>query len=48
MNLEQLVNTVTNKRSFADLKAYLHFCAEYLHYITEHLQAVIVSQNENH
>jgi hypothetical protein len=48
MNLEQLVNTVTNKRSFADLKAYLHFCAEYLHYIAEHLQAVIVSQNENH
>ncbi|MDL2228167.1 hypothetical protein LJC30_04700 [Odoribacter sp. OttesenSCG-928-L07] len=30
------------------MKAYIKFCDEYLKYITDNLQAIIVSQNENH
>lgn len=48
MNLKQLVNKVKNKSNFVDLKAYIKFCDEYLKYITDNLQAIIVSQNENH
>jgi len=48
MNLKQLVNKATNKNIFINLKAYIKFCDEYLHYIGDNLQAVIVSQNENH
>ena len=48
MNLQQLVNKAKDKRNFVDLKAYIKFCSEYLHYISENLQAIIVSQNENH
>ena len=48
MNLKQILNKVKNKSNFADLKAYIGFCNEYLNYISENLQAIIVSQNENH
>ncbi|MDR2595475.1 MAG: hypothetical protein LBC87_11955 [Fibromonadaceae bacterium] len=48
MNLKQIVNQVKNKSSFVDLKAFIGFCSEYLNYINENLQAIIVSQNENH
>jgi hypothetical protein len=48
MNLNQLVNKAKDKDNFADLKAYIKFCDEYLNYISDNLQAIIVSQNENH
>jgi hypothetical protein len=48
MKLKQLVNKVKDKGNFADLKAYIKFCDEYLNYISDNLQAIIVSQNENH
>ena len=48
MNLKQLVNKAKDKSSFADLNAFITFCGEYLNYTNDHLQAVIVSQNENH
>jgi len=48
MNLKQIVNKAKNKNNFVDLKAYIEFCAEYLNYVNENLQAIIVSQNENH
>jgi hypothetical protein len=48
MSLKQLLNNAKNKKNFADLKAYVKFCDEYLNYISENLQAIIVSQNENH
>jgi hypothetical protein len=48
MNLKQLVNKAKDKGNFIDLKAYIKFCSEYLNYISGNLQAIIVSQNENH
>ena len=48
MKLKQFVNQAKDKSNFVDLKAYIKFCNEYLHYISEYLQAIIVSQNENH
>ena len=48
MNLKQLVNKAKDKNAFANLKAYIKFCDEYLNYINDNLQAIIVSQNENH
>jgi hypothetical protein len=48
MNLKQLINKVKDKSHFADLKAYIKFCDEYLNFISDNLQAIIVSQNENH
>jgi hypothetical protein len=48
MNLKQLVNKAKDKSNFSDLKAYIAFCDEYLNFISDNLQATIVSQNENH
>ena len=48
MTLKQLVNKAKDKSNFTDLKAYIAFCNEYLHFIEDNLQAVIVSQNENY
>jgi hypothetical protein len=48
MKLKELINKAKDKNAFKDLKAYIEFCDEYLHYISDNLQAVIVSQNENH
>ena len=48
VNLKQLVNKAINKSGFSDLNAFIAFCGEYLNYTHDHLQAVIVSQNENH
>ena len=48
MNLKHLVNKAKDKNNFVDLKAYIKFCDEYLNYVSENLQAIIVSQNENH
>ncbi len=48
MNLKNLVSKAKDKSNFVDLQAYIAFCDEYLNYITDNLQAIIVSQNENH
>jgi uncharacterized protein YaaR (DUF327 family) len=48
MTIKQLVKKATNKDNFTDLKGFISFSKEYLSYINNHLQAVIVSQNENH
>ena len=48
MNLRQLINKAKDKSNFVDLTAYIKFCCEYLNYISDNLQAIIVSQNENH
>lgn len=48
MKLKQLVNKAKDKSNFKDLKGYISFCNEYLSYISDNLQATIVSQNENH
>lgn len=47
-NFKQLVDKVTDKSNFTDLGAYIRFCDEYLNYISDNLQAIIVSQNEHH
>lgn len=46
MNLKQLLNKAKNKNTFVDLKAFIKFCGEYLNYISDNLQAIIISQNE--
>ncbi len=48
MNLKKIVDKAKNKGNFVDLKAYISFCDEYLKFINDNLQAIIVSQNENH
>lgn len=48
MKLKNLLEQVKDKNDFRDIGAYLRFCASYLDYISDNLQAVIVSQNENH
>lgn len=48
MSVKKLVQKATNKANFAELSGFIKFCNEYLSYVSENLQAVIVSQNENH
>ena len=48
MTLKQLVNKAKDKSNFKDLKGFIAFCNEYLAYTSDSLQAIIVSQNENH
>jgi hypothetical protein len=48
MKLKDLVAHAIDKNKFKDLNGYVEFCRIYLEYIAEHLQATIVSQNENH
>jgi hypothetical protein len=48
MTLKQLVDKARDKSNFVDLKAYIRFCDDYLNFICDNLQAIIVSQNENH
>ncbi len=48
MTLSQLVKWAKNKSRFQTLDDYAFFCEEYLSFIFDGLQAVIVSQNENH
>jgi hypothetical protein len=48
MKLQQLVNKAKDKKNFADLKGFIAYCSEYLSYISDNLQATIISQNENH
>ncbi len=48
MTLSQLVEWAKNKDRFQTIDDYSAFCEEYLSFIFDGLQAVIVSQNENH
>ena len=48
MNLKQITNQATDKSNFVDLKAFIKFCNEYLNFISDNLQAIMISQNENH
>lgn len=48
MNLKKLVSKAKDKTNFVDLQAFVKFSSEYLEYIADNLQAVIISQNENH
>jgi hypothetical protein len=48
MKLKQLLHKAKDKSNFVNLKAYINFCDEYLNFIRDNLQAIIVSQNENH
>ena len=48
MNLKKLLAIATDKSRFQTLQGYVDFCCAYLEYVAENLQAVIVSQNENH
>lgn len=47
MNLLQLVEWAKDKSRFQTIEDYSAFCEEYLSFIFDGLQAVIVSQNEN-
>jgi hypothetical protein len=48
MKLKKIVEIATNKDFFKNLKGYIEFSEIYLDFISDNLQAVIVSQNENH
>lgn len=48
MTLVQLIEWAKDKSRFQTLSDYSAFCEEYLSFIFDGLQAVIVSQNENH
>ncbi|MEQ1746619.1 MAG: hypothetical protein ABMA02_14400 [Saprospiraceae bacterium] len=48
MTLDQILDKATDKTNFQSLEGYFDFCRFYLEYIQTNLQAVIVSQNENH
>ncbi len=46
--LSQLTEWATDKTRFQTIEDYSAFCGEYLSFIRDGIQAVIVSQNENH
>lgn len=48
MTLHQLITWAKDKTRFTRVEDYADFCEEYLEFIFNGLQAVIVSQNENH
>ena len=48
MTLKKLLAKATDKENFLTIQNYIDFCSGYLEFIEENLQAVIVSQNENH
>ncbi len=48
MKLKQLVTIARDKSKFAKLQNFFDFSEHFLEYTTSKLQAVIVSQNENH
>jgi len=48
MKIKQITNIATDKSKFMDLGDFIGFAELYLEYIATKLQAVIVSQNENH
>jgi len=48
MKLKSILNIATDKHKFQSIADYAKFCLNYLEFIKTNLQAVIVSQNENH
>ncbi|GAK61083.1 hypothetical protein U27_00981 [Candidatus Vecturithrix granuli] len=46
MTVQQLLTIATNKTQFQSLADYAEYGLRYLEFIKTHLQAVIVSQNE--
>ncbi|MCK6648199.1 MAG: hypothetical protein L6Q66_00955 [Bacteroidia bacterium] len=48
MALKELVNAAKDKNNFKDISSFIEHANNYLAYITDNLQATIVSQNENH
>jgi hypothetical protein len=48
MNLIDILDYATDKSRFKSLEGYMDFCSNYLDHIEKNLQAVIISQNENH
>lgn len=48
MNIKKILAKALDKKNFTTLQGYIDFAQEYIDFTAEHLQAVIVSQNENH
>jgi hypothetical protein len=48
MKITQLTKIATDKSKFKTLSAFLDFAEIYLEYVAAKLQAIIISQNENH
>ena len=48
MNIQTLVKQALDKCNFKTLEGYIEFTERYLDFVAKHLQAVIISQNENH
>ena len=48
MKIEKLIEQACNKDNFTTLPDFISFACEYLEFIKDNLQAVIVSKNENH
>jgi hypothetical protein len=47
MKLSSLLKKATDKGYFVNIQGYVDFCSDYLTFISNNLQAIIVSQNEN-
>lgn len=48
MSIKLILERALDKKNFQDLQGYIDFAQSYLEFVSEHLQAVIISQNENH
>jgi hypothetical protein len=48
MSIKKILTKALDKDNFKNLQGYVDFAQQYLDFIAEHLQAVIISQNENH
>lgn len=48
MNIKKILNKALDKKNFKNLQGYIDFAQHYLDFVAEHLQAIIISQNENH
>ena len=47
MSLTELLSIAANKENFRSLTDYIKFCRRYLDFLTDGIQAEIVSQNES-
>ncbi len=48
MNLKDIVAHAVAKERFKDIADYIDFCSRFLDFIASGIQAVILSQNEQH
>lgn len=48
MKLSKIIRIASDKQNFLTIQDYINFCKLYLEFIVDGLQAVIISQNENH